>query len=487
MALYHFCAKQVKRSAGQSVVAASAYRAGEKLHCDYYGQTFDYTHKGGVVHQEIILPENAPREYSDRATLWNAVEQVEKNKNAQLAYSFDIALQNELPMEENISLVRTFVTENFVSRGMIVDLAVHEPHKEEEEKENPHFHVLAPIRPILPDGSFGTKQYRQYKLDEKGNRLRKQNGVYDFDAIATTDWGTPETLEQWRENWANLVNEKFEEKGIKESIDHRSFERQGMEEIPTVHEGPTVRAMEKKGIRTRKGDLNRFIRSTNQLLIKLKEELVFLASCVHEIRQFIKESQVKEPMIPLMICDYYDKRNQGAYSSKAKVNNVKAMSQKLNFLRDRNITTLSSFEIAINKLSEKVSDLNKSVKKKETRISELSNLIRRGNDYQKYKPIYDEWYGIRNQKRKDAYEQEHHAELTLYQVAKRELSEHLSGQKINISSWKKEKETLQREKEEQYTEYCEYRDERKQFWEIKMNYESVLPKEIKNIQRSIAR
>ena len=133
MALYHFCAKQVKRSAGQSVVAASAYRAGEKLYCDYYGQTFDYTHKGGVVHQEIILPENAPREYSDRATLWNAVEQVEKNKNAQLAYSFDIALQNELSMEENISLVRTFVTENFVSRGMIVDLAVHEPHKEEEE------------------------------------------------------------------------------------------------------------------------------------------------------------------------------------------------------------------------------------------------------------------------------------------------------------------------------------------------------------------
>ncbi len=82
MALYHFCVKQVKRAGGQSVVAASAYRAGEKLYCDYYGKTFDYTHKGGVVYEKIILPENAPREYSDRATLWNTVEQTEKNKNA---------------------------------------------------------------------------------------------------------------------------------------------------------------------------------------------------------------------------------------------------------------------------------------------------------------------------------------------------------------------------------------------------------------------
>lgn len=102
MALYHFHADLIRRSAGQSVVAAAAYRAGEKLHCDYYGNDADYTKKGGVICSEILLPSHAPPEYADRETLWNAVEQVEKNKKAQLAYSYDIALQNELTMEENI-------------------------------------------------------------------------------------------------------------------------------------------------------------------------------------------------------------------------------------------------------------------------------------------------------------------------------------------------------------------------------------------------
>ena len=94
--------KQIKRSAGQSAVAAAAYRAGERLYSDYYGEYSDYTRKGGVIHSEILLPPNAPPEYRDRATLWNAVEHAERHKKAQLAYSFDIALQNELTMEENI-------------------------------------------------------------------------------------------------------------------------------------------------------------------------------------------------------------------------------------------------------------------------------------------------------------------------------------------------------------------------------------------------
>ena len=109
MALYHLTVNQIKRSAGQSAIAAAAYRAGERLYSDYYGEYSDYTRKGGVICSEIILPPHAPPEYQDRATLWNMVEQVEKHPKAQLAYSFDIALQNELSMEENIGLAREFV------------------------------------------------------------------------------------------------------------------------------------------------------------------------------------------------------------------------------------------------------------------------------------------------------------------------------------------------------------------------------------------
>ena len=109
MALYHLAVSQIRRSAGQSAIAAAAYRAGERLYSDYYGEYSDYTRKGGVICSEILLPPHAPPEYQARATLWNTVEQVEKHPKAQLAYSFDIALQNELSMEENIVLAREFV------------------------------------------------------------------------------------------------------------------------------------------------------------------------------------------------------------------------------------------------------------------------------------------------------------------------------------------------------------------------------------------
>ena len=247
-------------------MAAAAYRAGEKLHSEYYGEISDYTRKGGVICSEILLPSHAPPEYAGRETLWNAVEKVERGKKAQLAYSFDIALQNEFSMQENINLARQFLLNNFVTRGMVVDFAVHQPDKENSGISNPHFHAMCPIRPIEPDGRWGKKQRREYVLDEHGERVLDEAGNYVFNAVSTTDWGKPETLEAWRQVWAEMCNAKFAEKGLDCRIDHRSFARQGVEQIPTQHEGPTVRAMEAKGIRTDKGDLNRFIRKTNALL-----------------------------------------------------------------------------------------------------------------------------------------------------------------------------------------------------------------------------
>ena len=204
IALYHFHVTQIKRSAGQSAIASAAYRSGEKLHSEYYGEDSDYTRKGGVICSEILLPAHAPQEYADRETLWNAVEKVERGKKAQLAYSFDIALQNEFSMEENINLARQFLLEQFVRRGMIVDFAVHSPDKEDGGISNPHFHVMCPIRPIEPNGKWGNKQRREYVLDEDGNRIPDGTGDYVFNAVPTTDWGSPETLEHWRQTWAEL-------------------------------------------------------------------------------------------------------------------------------------------------------------------------------------------------------------------------------------------------------------------------------------------
>ena len=157
MALFHLSVTQTKRSAGQSAIASAAYRAGERLYSEYYGEYSDYTRKGGVICSDILLPSHAPPEYADRQTLWNAVEKAERGKNAQLAYSFDIALQNEFSLEENIALARQFLLENFVSRGMVVDFAVHQPDREDGGIPNPHFHVLCPIRPIEQNGKWGLK------------------------------------------------------------------------------------------------------------------------------------------------------------------------------------------------------------------------------------------------------------------------------------------------------------------------------------------
>ena len=194
MALFHFHVDQIGRNAGRSAVACAAYRSGEKLYSEYYGETSDYTRKGGVMYSEIMLPPHAPMAYADRQTLWNAVEKAERRHDAQLSYSFDIALQNELTQEENTALARRFVREHFVSKGMIADLAVHKPDKE-NGIQNPHFHVMTTMRPLNPDGTWGNKQRREYALDENGERIRDEKGDYGFNAVHIADWHEPETLE----------------------------------------------------------------------------------------------------------------------------------------------------------------------------------------------------------------------------------------------------------------------------------------------------
>ena len=137
-------------------------------------------------------------------------------------------------------------------------------------------HVMTTMRPLNPDGSFAPKQRREYVLDANGNRIRGSDGRCLFNAVHTTDWHSPERLESWRTAWCNAVNAKFEEKGIPSRIDHRSYARQSLEQIPTVHEGPNVRKLEQKGIRTEKGELNRWIRSTNRLTLALKAQIAKL-------------------------------------------------------------------------------------------------------------------------------------------------------------------------------------------------------------------
>ena len=181
MALYHFSVSQIKRSAGQSALAAAAYRAGERLYSEYYDEISDYTQGRRSPYGNSVARSRSGC-FRDRATLWNAVEAAERHPKAQLAYSFDIALQNELSLNENIELARAFVQKEFVDRGMIADLAIHSSDKT-GGIPNPHMHVMTTMRPLNPDGSFAPKQRREYVLDASGNRIRGSDGRYRFNAV----------------------------------------------------------------------------------------------------------------------------------------------------------------------------------------------------------------------------------------------------------------------------------------------------------------
>ena len=421
-------------------MAAAAYRSGEKLHSEYYGEDSDYTRKGGVICSEILLPSHAPPSLSDRETLWNAVEKVERGKKAQLAYSFDIALQNEFSMRENIELARQFLLQNFVSRGMIVDFAVHSPDKENGGIQNPHFHVMCPIRPVEPDGKWGNKQRREYVLDEDGNRIRDETGNYVFNAVPITDWGSPETLEAWRQAWAELCNAKFAEKGLDCRIDHRSFERQGVEQIPTQHEGPTVRAMEAKGIRTDKGDLNRWIRKTN--------------------------SKPQPPTLVELLSAYYDNRNKGAYSSKARIANLKKLSEAVSYLEAKGLYTADDLDAALHTMQGKIDTLKKTASGKQARIKELDELLRMADYYKAGKPVADKLKTIRFEKSRQKYKVEHDDTLRLFYMAERKLKGQVVDGKLPVAAWRAEKARLETEYKDLQQELTPLYADTKKLWGI---------------------
>ena len=471
IALFHFHVTQIKRSAGQSAVAAAAYRAGEKLHSTYYGEDSDYTRKGGVICSEILLPSHAPPEYADRETLWNAVEKAERSKKAQLAYSFDIALQNEFSMQENIDLARQFLSDNFVSRGMVVDFAVHQPDKENSGIQNPHFHVMCPIRPLDEHGKWGNKQRREYVLDEQGNRIRDEARNYVFNAVPTTDWGSPETLEAWRQAWADLCNAKFAEKGLGCRIDHRSFERQGVEQIPTQHEGPTVRAMEAKGIRTDKGDLNRFIRKTNALLREAKEKIAALICWLRDVKAELAKPQ--PPTLNDLLALHCANRNKGAYSNKAKNANLQRYAEAFSFLQSKNLYTVDDLESTLHAMQDKIDTLKKSASAKQVRIKELDELLRMVDYYKSGKPAADKLKSIRFEKSRQKYKAEHDNELRTFYMAERKLKPHFKDGKLPITAWRREREQLEQEYKDIQTELSPLHADAKKLWAIHYNIYEV--------------
>uniref|UniRef100_UPI0035CC7BB8 Ti-type conjugative transfer relaxase TraA n=1 Tax=uncultured Sphingomonas sp. TaxID=158754 RepID=UPI0035CC7BB8 len=219
MAIYHFSAKVISRAAGSSALAAAAYRSASRLYDQRLDRHHDFSNKAGVVHSEVMLPNGAPEEWSDREKLWNAVEAAEKRIDAQLAREIEFAIPRELSKEDGIALARAFVRSEFVDRGMVADLNVHWDIGT-DSLAKPHAHVMLTMREVTEDG-FGQK-----------NR----------------DWNRTDLLEKWRERWAEHANQRLAELDIDARIDHRSLEAQGIELEPQHKIGPAAARMAEQGL-----------------------------------------------------------------------------------------------------------------------------------------------------------------------------------------------------------------------------------------------
>lgn len=342
MAIYHLEAKVVSRGAGRSAVAASAYLSCSRLYNDYDGIQHDYTKKQGLVWQQVFLPEYAPQEWQDREKLWNAVEEVETAKDSRLAREFVVALPIELSREQQIELLQDFIREQFVSDGMCADAAIHDT-----DGHNPHAHILLTVRPLDEQGKWQYKTEKEYLCMRNGEergfaaaefKSAQNDGwekqypykvgkkkVYMTPSAAEAQeliradkhpkstrygrqnpiserWNSEEQLVSWRVAWADVTNRYLESAGREERIDHRSNAARGLDEIPTIHEGVTAQALERKGIVSDRCELNRQIRADNALLRELKAEIKKLAALVARTVPAIAEGLEKLRSRVLIFC-----------------------------------------------------------------------------------------------------------------------------------------------------------------------------------------
>ncbi len=262
----------VMRSAGQSAVEKASYISRQTMHSDYDGTDYRPKAKEDLVHHEVSLPEHAPKEYSDPAVLWNAVEAVEKSKNAQLARMIKFTLPNDWSYEIAEEITRDFIKRNFTSRGMCADWAIHDSVNPKGQR-NLHVHVLLTMRPFNENSEWDAKQHKVYVLDEEGNRIPNKSGKgYKCTTEKTTDWDSKENARLWRKNLCGTFNAVNEKLGLDERWEYRSYQEQGIELIPTIHLGPSASALERKGIHTEKGDINREIIRRNTVLIKARQD-----------------------------------------------------------------------------------------------------------------------------------------------------------------------------------------------------------------------
>lgn len=247
--MYHV--STLNRADGRSTVQYSSYLSRSKLYDEKSKIYYDNSKKNDLVYSEIILPNFAPKEFSNRETLWNAVEHIEKNKNSTLARSIIFALPKELDTSTHISMTKKYIIEFFVSKGMCADFAIHD-----KNDGNPHVHLLLTTRSLNTNGEWMCKQQKNYELDCNGAKIYdKETKTYKCSkSTKINNWDDRNNVEIWRKGWADECNYRFKQLSIDKEITHMSYERQGLDIEPTIHLGYNTIKLEERGFVTDRGE-----------------------------------------------------------------------------------------------------------------------------------------------------------------------------------------------------------------------------------------
>ena len=437
MAIYHCSVQVIGRNAGRSSVAAAAYRAGEDLVNEYDGIEHDFTKKNWVVHTEIILHENAPQEYSDRSTLWNAVEMLEKSKDAQLCREFELSLPIELIRKQQIEVAEQFAREKLVSQGMVVDIAIHNPPVMNDRHQpidadgnptkdiskmqfiNPHAHIMATMRPIDEKGKWMPKsktEYlcirdgeekgftadefkqakeegweKQYKFSEGKKKIwltaeeGKERGLERVNRSPKTTpygrkneiiayWDSKDRIFEWRQHWEKVVNDKFASLNSETRIDCRSFKDQGREdELPTLHMGTAATNMERRA--------EREIREGTPEAYVVRSDIGNINRQIKEHNKFVRELKAKIDTMVKAAKDFVGELARKVEGIRAKIIGNKyeenVLSHKLGFMSSKLVPEkerLDKYRIEITKAEKANASAAKEIKKLKKELAACSLL-----------------------------------------------------------------------------------------------------------------
>ena len=337
-------------------------------------------------------------------------------------------------------------------------------------KGNPHCHIMLTMRPFDERGAWAAKSRKEYDLDGNGERIRLPSGRYKTHKVDLTGWNDKGNAPLWRKAWADLTNDFLERNGSPQRIDHRSNAERGIDEIPTVHMGVAACQMEKKGIATEKGELNRNIQKANRLIREIRAQIGKLKEWIGELfkaRETAPEQPPQSPGLANLLMKYLSvqreksRKYSQSWQRQHAADELKTVAAAVNYLSEHGISTLDELDAVLSSVSEQADAIRAGMKTAEQRMKELQKLIEYGRNYQTYKPIQDEYRQIRWKGKQEKFAEARRAELTLWNAANRYLHAHLpEGVKtLPISEWAQEYATLSGQRTAEYTKLKETRAE----------------------------